>query len=82
MIGKKAISPLIATFLLILFAISLGTVVMSIGQSYLTEQPLQDEDIVCYNKNVGDPLKQLQIRYLNNEITKEEYLNLEKEILD
>lgn len=35
--NKKAVSPLIATVLLIAFAVALGAVVMSWGRSYVTE---------------------------------------------
>lgn len=36
-LGKKGISPLIATVLLIVFAVALGTVVMNWGRSYVEE---------------------------------------------
>lgn len=35
MIGKKAVSPLVATMLLIVFAMVLGIIVMNVGGSYL-----------------------------------------------
>ena len=38
MMNKKAISPLIATILLIAFAIALGLVVMNWGKSYIEEK--------------------------------------------
>lgn len=42
-IGKKAVSPLVATVLLILFAVILGIIIMNIGGTYLTEKPQQAE---------------------------------------
>jgi flagellin-like protein len=36
--GKKAVSPLVATLLLIVFAIALGTVVMNWGRAYIEEK--------------------------------------------
>ena len=36
--GKKGVSPLIATLLLIFFALALGTVVMSWGENYIAER--------------------------------------------
>ena len=37
-LGKRAVSPLIATVLLIAFAVALGAVVMSWGRSYVEDQ--------------------------------------------
>jgi flagellin-like protein len=37
MIGKKAVSPLIATVLLIAFAVALGAIVMNWGESFVRE---------------------------------------------
>ena len=35
-LGKKAVSPLVATILLIVFAMVLGIIVMNVGGSYLS----------------------------------------------
>ena len=37
-IGKQAISPLVATILLLAFSIAIGAVVMSWGESYVEEK--------------------------------------------
>lgn len=34
-LGKKAVSPLVATILLIVFAMTLGIIVMNVGASYI-----------------------------------------------
>lgn len=74
-----------ATIMLIVFSIAIGTTVMSVGQSYIEENLLAEEvkeSVVCYNIPMADPLKQLQIKHLNDEISKQEYLELEKEFVD
>ncbi len=38
MIGKKGISPLVATVLLVAFSVALGALVMSWGQDYIAEK--------------------------------------------
>lgn len=40
-LGKKAVSPLVATMLLIVFAMVLGIVVMNVGASYIA---LEEEE--------------------------------------
>ncbi len=43
--SKKAMSPLIATILLIAFAVSIGAVIMSYGNAYQNNNPLPEENI-------------------------------------
>jgi len=43
--SKKAVSPLIATVLLIAFAIALGAVVMNWGRGYIEAEAVEDETI-------------------------------------
>jgi flagellin-like protein len=49
-LGKKAVSPLVATILLIVFAMVLGIIVMNVGGSYLAlEEPQQTEKVDVLN---------------------------------
>lgn len=41
--SKRGMSPLIATMLLIAFAVSIGAVIMSYGNAYYADDPLNDE---------------------------------------
>ncbi|MDO8740268.1 MAG: hypothetical protein Q7J54_01695 [Candidatus Woesearchaeota archaeon] len=83
--NKRALSPLIATVLLIAFAIALGAIVMSLGKNYIqsisTElQPAQPTEI-CKTAATGDPLKDLQIQYINDQISRSEYISRESSII-
>jgi len=63
MLSKKGVSPLVATILLIAFAVALGAVVMSYGSSYyeetLTEAVSVQKEDICKGIN-------LQIHKVNN----------------
>lgn len=79
MMNKKAVSPLVATGLLIIFAIVIGIVVMNLSKSYVEKIGVEQEET---EEAPGEcsPLLELQLRYVRGEITKEEYLGI-KEIL-
>ncbi len=60
--GKKAISPLIATVLLIAFAVSIGTLIMNIGKDVLANvgdcadvkmevQTINNKPLFCHDEN-------------------------------
>jgi flagellin-like protein len=75
--NKKAISPLFATFLLLVFAIILGTIVMNIGRDYVEgiveiEEPTIEE--------LQSPLEILNVRYAKGEITTAEYEEMKSRI--
>ena len=91
--NKKALSPLFATLILVIFALIIGTVTMNWGKSYVEKikeepkAPSFDSGYVISNKDINTPpeeapLKKLQIQYITNEITKEEYLNKEKSLIN
>ncbi len=68
--NKKAVSPLAATFVLLVCAIVLGAIVMNIGRNYVegisdVNEPSIDE--------LNDPLQILKIRYSKGDITQKEY---------
>ncbi len=85
--NKKALSPLIATLLLVIFAIVVGAVTMSWGKNYVedikTKEPVEklESAIMISIKDVDTPLKELQIKYITNQISEEEYLQKEKELI-
>ena len=86
MLNKKALSPLIATLLLVVFALVVGTATMSWGKSYVEtipdEQETSGSSYVISREDVkNNPLKRLQIDYIYDEISLEEYLRKEKEII-
>ena len=89
--NKKAISPLIATILLVVFALVLGAITMSWGKGYVErvgeeEQPSAIEALngafIISIRSVDTPLKELQIKYITGQLTEEEYLEKERELLE
>lgn len=72
--NKKGLSPLIATILLVLFAVVLGTIVMGWGKEYVTNLQHVEPPTVSQNQICEDPLVILQVRYANGDITTQEYL--------
>ncbi len=83
--NKKALSPLVATILLVLFSLIIGTITMNWGKSYvekIEEEPkIRESAIIISIKDIDTPLKELQIQYITGKITKEEYLKKEKELI-
>lgn len=84
---KRGLSPLVATLLLVVFALAIGTVTMNWGKSYV-EQIKEGtvsgatSDVQVINlKEIDTPLKQLQLKYITGKITKEEYLIQEKPLI-
>ena len=85
--NKKALSPLIATILLVVFALVIGTISMNWGKSYvekLQEEPKQqiESAIIISIKDIDTPLKELQIQYITGKITKEEYIQKERPLIN
>ena len=84
---KKALSPLMATLLLVVFAIVVGAITMSWGKSYVekieAKEPVEklESAIVISIKDIDTPLKELQIKYITDQISEEEYLQQEKELI-
>lgn len=81
---KKALSPLIATILLVVFALIVGTATMSWGKKYVESLPEEKPEsfgssIVISIDQIDNPLKDLQIRYITDKITLEEYLAKQQE---
>lgn len=83
--NRKALSPLIATLLLVFFSLIIGVIAMNLGKWHMQEaeeitKPLEST-IVLSIDILDDPLKSLQIDYMTDEISKEEYLAREKELI-
>ncbi|MBU0627976.1 MAG: hypothetical protein KKC75_02210 [Nanoarchaeota archaeon] len=81
---KKALSPLVATLLLVVFALAIGTVTMNWGKSYV--EKIKDDvspgeisgSVIINTQDIDSPLKEIQLKYLTGKISKEEYLVQEK----
>lgn len=86
--NRKALSPLMATMLLVLFAIIVGAITMSWGKNYIEDlehkEPVEklESSIVISIKDIDSPLKQLQIQHITGQISEEEYLEKERELLE
>lgn len=74
---KKGVTPLMITIVLIGFAVAVGSIIMSLGKDYVQEIPdtetSQQNNVVCVG-TAGEPLKDLMVKYINDEITVEQYL--------
>ena len=83
--NKKALSPLIATVLLVVFALVIGTVTMNLGKSYVEGEPTAEKEVEPFESSIiiniddvlGDDLKELQIKYITGKITKEDVIESE-----
>lgn len=75
--NKKALSPLVATLLLVIFAIALGSVVMSWGKEYV-EQAAVVKDVTVQDVGERSVFEELDERFQKGEITKEQYEELKK----
>lgn len=83
--NKKGLSPLVATALLVVFALIIGTITMSWGKSYVEgigEEGEAFEDTVMISvEDVDTPLKKLQLEYITGKISEDEYIEKEKELI-
>lgn len=87
--NKKGLSPLVATGLLLAFALIIGTITMSWGKNYIEDIAEQEsEEDVLENKvivnldDVDTALKKLQLDYITGKINEEEYREREKELTE
>lgn len=88
--NKRAISPLVATILLLAFALVIGVLTMTWGRSYVdtgAEASPEDEGlktgaiVISIEDILDSELKLLQVQFLSGKMTQEEYLQKEKEIV-
>lgn len=86
--NRKGLSPLLATILLLIFALVIGTITINWGRAYveqIQEEPKAgafDNAIIISIKDVNTPLKELQIQHITNKLTEEEYVRKEKALLN
>lgn len=90
--NRRALSPLIATVLLVFFALVIGAITMNWGKSYvnkITEEPEAEPKISTFDsaiiisiKDINTPLKELQLQHITGKITKEEYIEKEKTLIN
>jgi len=90
--NKEGMSPLIATILLVVFALIIGTATMNWGKSYVEKINTQDvnlnkneetfkSSIVLDINSIDTPLKELQIKHITGKISQEQYLAQEKTLI-
>lgn len=89
--NRRALSPLIATVLLVVFALVIGTITMNWGKSYvdnisgesLIEEKIGtlDSAVIISIKDVDTPLKELQLQHITGKMTEQEYIEKEKELI-
>ena len=84
--NKKGLTPLVATFLLLVFALGIGAVTMNWGKAYVDKINIEEvaeppTAIVINPAALDDPLKKLQVQYITGSISKEEYLQREQDFL-
>ncbi|MFC1728027.1 archaellin/type IV pilin N-terminal domain-containing protein [Nanoarchaeota archaeon] len=75
--NKKALSPLVATLLLVVFAIALGSVVMSWGKAYV-EQATTAPEVTVDDIEETSVFEELDERFKKGEITQPQYEELKK----
>jgi flagellin-like protein len=87
MSNKKGLSPLVATILLVVFALVIGTATMSWGNKYVknnSDNLIDDTGpiVIVKGKISNDPLKILQLSYITGNISLEQYLSMETEAVN
>ncbi|MDP7116490.1 MAG: hypothetical protein QF632_06475 [Candidatus Woesearchaeota archaeon] len=81
--NSRGMSPAVATIVLIIFAILLGSLVMAFGSDYVENLPDEGpkKSTVCVKITGQDPLKQLQVNYLEGKLSKSQYIAKERQLL-
>ena len=84
MSDKKAMSPLIATVILVVFALTIGIITMSYGKDYVNRLQTDDqssEPVVIPASMINTDLKSLQLEYIQGKITLDLYLEREESLI-
>ena len=85
--NKRALSPLVATILLVVFALVIGTVTMNWGKNYVEKANFKEDAakkdnsvvISVRDLNSGNTeLKDLMIKYITGSLSEDEYFRQEK----
>jgi len=85
--NKKALSPLVATILLVVFALAIGTITMNWGKNYVEKINLEEEaevktgTIIINYLDIDTSLKQLQLKHILGELNQDQYLEEEARLL-
>jgi len=79
--SKKGLSPLVATVLLVGFALVLGIITMNFGKTLALEEPKPESTITLSVASLDNELKQAQMDYILGRTNLEEYLAKEQEAL-
>ncbi|HLC64568.1 MAG TPA: archaellin/type IV pilin N-terminal domain-containing protein [Candidatus Nanoarchaeia archaeon] len=79
--SKKGLSPLVATVLLVGFALVLGIITMNFGKTLALEEPAAESTITVSVASLDNELKQAQMDYILGRTNLEEYLAKEQEAL-
>lgn len=77
-LGKRAVTPIVITTLLIGFAIALGSIVMTFGGSVNYEENASVVQSQICIEQPQEPMKQLMMDYINDKITLLEYYQKEE----
>ncbi len=74
---------MIATVVLLVFAVLMGALVMTVGEELVQDIPDQkpSSSTVCLKEPRGDPLKTLQVQFLNGKISRSEYIAKERALI-
>lgn len=88
-------SPLIATLLLVVFALIIGTATMNWGKSYVENIELEKSEkisgvlsddfkssIIININDIDTRLKEIQIKHITGKLTQDQYLEEEKKYLE
>jgi hypothetical protein len=86
--NKKALSPLVATVLLVIFSLAIGTITMNWGKNYVEKINLQEQKeeprtgtLIVNYRDIDTELKELQIRHILGEISQSQYLEQEARLI-
>ncbi|MBI4440329.1 hypothetical protein HY638_05135 [Candidatus Woesearchaeota archaeon] len=81
--NRRGLSPLVATVLLVVFALILGVITMNFGRSLSEEKQAGGESTITVSvSSLDNELKQAQMDYILGRLTLEEYLAKEQEALE
>ena len=86
--NNRAVSPLVATIFLVIFALIIGTATMNWGKSYVDKINREDQSseqkhgaIIIGAEDIDTPLKELQIEHILGRLSEQDYLQKEKELI-
>ncbi len=75
---------MVATVVLLVFAVLMGALVMTVGEELIQdipEKPQSSASTICLKEPRGDPLKSLQVQFLDGKISRSEYIAKERALI-